>query len=804
MKRLLLFFTAVMIAGMSLAHAQGDQQNEITVRISKASVQAAGWQGLSIYAWNSSGELCGGWPGVTLSGSSDLYEGYYQWSFFGADTVNIVWNDAIDGVSHAQTLDIVGITGPTCFALGDSLGYGNPNRYYGHTIIDCGSLIPQPVNSITLGFGAPAEWDSVFLYAWRDGGGDLLGGWPGLQLAPNEHGWYYHTIDSLAAVNYIWNSGRGGVQTADLRTEASVCQIINPIASNYPLLVVDAECNSPMPIDTTPQPVDSTIHMVYLWNNLTRAVYDSIAVVHGGDVTLPQPSDTYEGYHFVFWDGLYDGSNVIYNVTENIWMQAKYYINLPEEAPSDPITVRLNPQSIPDSWEQVYVYSWTQGADAGVWPGQLMHQGEDGWYTHTFPQGIHNIDMLFCNGEGNIGNQTVDIDDVNADYCFTLTNPLDTVYGYYMVYPTECAELPPTSNLTVHLVPTNGVGWENVYLYAWIEDENREVKSVPCGGWPGTQVSLDSLGWYSYTFTHDSAVNIIWNDGTIGLGRTHQTVDIMNVTSDKYYRLFFGKDSLNNTLVEEIPASSNPSDFHTVAFIDYDYDMELLMIEQVRHGEFISYWPMNPHHEGIVFIKWIALDPVTTVMIGDVTEETPVVSDMIIDELYDRAQYMCYMLDWDGTLLFYANVYHGNSVLMNDLYPPYREGWEFVGWSDSLQYITSLRFSVALYRPLSVGAYSVIYQGKDGQLIDQQNVDLNLPVPEAIEHFTFVGWKVLEGTLDNGTITIQAIYQPDGTVDAPRVEGEDNTEKVLREGKIYVIGADGKVYSSDGKLVERK
>ena len=855
------------------------------------------------------------------------------------------------------------------------------------------TIAPQPQTGFTvklLGMSVPAEWNEVRIYSWTPGVDSALSTGYGLQLTQDSLGWYSYTFQNVDTVDFLYNNGAWGEtnQTIDARIISDVCVALGDPnttpSGRYPLVAVD--CIHPDTI--TPTPIDTgKICTVYIFDNITRVYYDSLKVQYGQDAVLPTESlPTYDGYHFVFWEGLYDGSNVIRNVKSDVYAQAKYYINLPEQTPANPVTVRLDPSSVPESWENVYVYSWTAGAMEAQWPGTAMTVDATGWLAYTFPAGVEDIDFLFNNGNGNTGNQTVDVDDVNSNYYFRIDNPLGPE-GLYMVYPTQytpqpddttgilvrffspqqmgwqstkyiyawvsadsvdtpilgewpgqlmvadtatgwmtyrmpsqytsvnvvinasdsycqtedilnitsdvclgilneqyewynemchytpevldCAhsakdycrvvfadadnyivayrnvlsgdsvknvpagperhgydfigwdkdltnvtasmivrplyeEQPATTNLKVHLVPTNGIGWQQVYLYAWTNTPNGDFGYEVCGTWPGVQVPVDSLGWCTYTFAHDSLVNIIWNDGVSGENLIHQTANIMNVNTETYYRLF-GTDEYSKAAVDVLNPLSNPSEFHTVAFIDYDFDAELLSIQQIHHGQNIIEWPNAPQHDGYTFLNWVQLDPVTMQATGIVTDTTSVTGDMIIDESYERVKYMVYMVDWDGRLLYFGEVPYGNNVNMEGLVPYYpREGYEFIGWSDSLQNITSMRFSVALYKPVTTGNYTVVYQGLNGQMIDRQMIDLMLPMAEEIDGYMFVGWKVVEGDLSYGTIAIQAMYQWVGPDGAPEVAGENRATKELREGKVYVISPDGKVYDAEGKLVETK
>lgn len=954
---------------------------------------------VNLYAWctDASGSYVGepplgGWPGTGVP--LDSATGWYTYTFDPAiQDVNIIWSRWCDG-GYRQTQNIMHVTSDRCYRLmQDSTGViavGADCSIVEPILPD--TVAPQPQTGYTvklLGMSVPSSWNEVRLFSWTPGVDSALSTDHGLALTLDSLGWYSYTFENLPVVDFLFNNGAWGAgnQTVDVKAAVDLCFALgdpNMTGNNhYP--VIDVDCIHPDSI--TPTPIDtSSMHTVYLTDNITHAVFGTIQVPYGGTAVLPMDSlPYYEGYHFVFWEGLYDGSNVVYNVTSDLWMQAKYYITLPEQPVISAIPVRLKASSVPQSWEHVYVYSWTQGAMNEPWPGAEMRLDSTGWYTYRFPAGVQNIDLLFNNGEGNVGNQTVDVDDINGEYCFRMGQPLDSITGYYMVYVAECGgdtippqpqpqgmtirlmeeyyyggwyadnyiyawqhddstgvdtpllgewpgqpmekdslgwwtytfaqeydkvnivfnsftqsvqtvdilnvtesscfqigeglgyfdgmyvhecarvdcsiapsmyhivyffglndsylgmsrvvegqaavapeapvvpgytfvgwdqdfshvmgqmmvhavyeELPPVSDLKVRLIPTHGFGWESVYIYAWAEDENGDWARDICGSWPGTLVPVDSLGWCSYTFAHDSVVNIIWNDGVSGRGVTHQTQDIKNVSASTCYRLY-GRDSIGYTIAETVECTVNPNIFYTVAFVDQDFDNELLMIAQEAHGFVLPISPTIPYHEGIVFKFWV---DVATMQEYDTTE--PITRNMLIDEMYERALYPVYLVNWNGSIIASGQIYHGNSVNNIDAFSAYREGYDFIGWSDSLQNITSVRISVAQFRPTTYGNTSIIYADKDAQMLDIQNVDLNLPEPPTYEGYSFIGWQVVSGELNNG-IMIQAAYRYDGGTGAPEVGDENRAaRKVIRDDKVYIITPEGKVYSSDGKLVEKE
>lgn len=137
-----------------------------------------------------------------------------------------------------------------------------------------------------------------------------------------------------------------------------------------------------------------------------------------------------------------------------------------------------------------------------VYAGSTPTRPDDATYTYTF--------------EG--WNPTIVVATADADYTAQFT-------------AREKGTTPPPVGdaITVRLYPQHNYFDDVVYLYAW----TGTGETQPCGGWPGTQVSKDAAGWWSYTFDKSiQNVNIIWNNGS-----GTQTVDITEVTASTCYQL---------------------------------------------------------------------------------------------------------------------------------------------------------------------------------------------------------------------------------------------------------------------------
>lgn len=158
----------------------------------------------------------------------------------------------------------------------------------------------------------------------------------------------------------------------------------------------------------------------------------------------------------------------------------------------------------------------------------------------------------------------------NVEYALVMTES-KTITAVFEYIGSES----PHDSITVRLDPNSCSDWNSVYLYSWINDGAVQ----PCGGWPGTQVTRDADGWWSYTF--DSSidnVNIIWNNG-----QGAQTVDIVNVSESTCYALddtyevgMYG-NSLRNVNVVNCPTNeTDPGEnYHHVRIGNLYYDLDV-------------------------------------------------------------------------------------------------------------------------------------------------------------------------------------------------------------------------------------
>lgn len=98
---------------------------------------------------------------------------------------------------------------------------------------------------------------------------------------------------------------------------------------------------------------------------------------------------------------------------------------------------------------------------------------------------------------------------------------------------------------------------------------------------------------------------------------------------------------------------------------------------------------------------------------------------------------------------------------------------------------------------------TVIYKDRDEVELDNEQITLHLPEAPIVPGFTFVGWDVVAGHLDDG-ITIQAVYTYNGdptSAPAEVVNPANKAQKLIREGNVYILH-EGKSYSVQGLEVK--
>ena len=110
---------------------------------------------------------------------------------------------------------------------------------------------------------------------------------------------------------------------------------------------------------------------------------------------------------------------------------------------------------------------------------------------------------------------------------------------------------------------------------------------------------------------------------------------------------------------------------------------------------------------------------------------------------------------------------------------------------------------VLFYEPGQAVNCVVKYWGKDKDLMDKEDIALfYFPEAPEIEGFTFQGWDVVAGHLEDG-IVLQAVYTSDDPTNAPEVvvNPSNPSQKLVRNGQVYIL-RDKATYTLQGQMVK--
>ena len=113
------------------------------------------------------------------------------------------------------------------------------------------------------------------------------------------------------------------------------------------------------------------------------------------------------------------------------------------------------------------------------------------------------------------------------------------------------------AGITVYFYPNPGLpAWSGVTprVYYW----NVVGGNIAPASWPGVLMVPHTDGWYKYTFPGVTSLNVIFNNGSGGVG-TNQTPDITNVTSDIWYTWEGGLTAIENSAAPSITLAPNPT-----------------------------------------------------------------------------------------------------------------------------------------------------------------------------------------------------------------------------------------------------
>ena len=147
-----------------------------------------------------------------------------------------------------------------------------------------------------------------------------------------------------------------------------------------------------------------------------------------------------------------------------------------------PITVRLDPQSCAD-WSVVRLWAWTSEENLfDAWPGIVVSQDADGWYSYTFDESVESVNIIWTDGT----NQTVNIEGVTASTCYALNSTSGKTITASVV---DCGSMASTY-YTIRFL-----NWDGTVL------QDSQVKEGEFPSYTGTTPVRPADEQYTYLFS---------------------------------------------------------------------------------------------------------------------------------------------------------------------------------------------------------------------------------------------------------------------------------------------------------------
>lgn len=138
---------------------------------------------------------------------------------------------------------------------------------------------------------------------------------------------------------------------------------------------------------------------------------------------------------------------------------------------------------VPLEWKTVNLWAWLdpEGTNAfDAWPGKVMTENENGWFTAKVPAWVNSI--IVSGNEGSV--QTEDVTIEPQELWITVYDDL----SYELAY--EDPETAGVENITVYAqVPAD---WSGPCLWAWSAPDGTNAFAA----WPGEAVT-EADGWYA-------------------------------------------------------------------------------------------------------------------------------------------------------------------------------------------------------------------------------------------------------------------------------------------------------------------
>lgn len=197
---------------------------------------------------------------------------------------------------------------------------------------------------------------------------------------------------------------------------------------------------------------------------------------------------------------------------------------------------------VPLSWKTVNLWAWSapDGTNAfEAWPGSLLKEGEDGWFTGKCPVWVNSI--IINGNEGTV--QTEDVSVEGKELWITVYEDLT----YELTY--EDPTIPDVEDITVRVqIPAD---WEAPCLWAWSAPDGTNAFA----SWPGEPLTEGEDGWYSLEVPGwINSVIVNGNEGTV------QTTDLSVEPGKDIWVVVEGPETAAVTYEEPSGSASEPAE----------------------------------------------------------------------------------------------------------------------------------------------------------------------------------------------------------------------------------------------------
>lgn len=205
--------------------------------------------------------------------------------------------------------------------------------------------------------------------------------------------------------------------------------------------------------------------------------------------------------------------------------------------------------SVPDSWDAPCLWAWSapDGTNAfEAWPGDVLKQGEDGWYTGKAPVWVNSV--IINANEGSVQTEDISIDP--AEMWITVEE--DGSYDFSYDDPNAVS----APDINVHVKAPDD--WAAPCLWAWSAPDGTNVFA----SWPGEPLveengwlTLSVPGWINSVIVNGNEGSVQTTDISVDTGKDIWLV----VTGAEEYEVYYEEPAVDDADIGSEEAAAEDS-----------------------------------------------------------------------------------------------------------------------------------------------------------------------------------------------------------------------------------------------------